>query len=182
MHDEARIILIWIFYPILYLLGRILTHYGFGELHPRDWADEYSSPYLRAYRNQVPKPLPKRQRRRLTLLLPPSRHEAFSEAIQTRKEQGQSSLFSNLPAEIRSIIFGMALSGDGQILHMVRPTKEVFKHVRCKLPLGRCKDYDCFTYWTPDPENPRKQGTFHGTHGGLLPLILTCRRMYVRIV
>ena len=182
MHDKAHEILIWIFFPILYPLGRILTYYGFGELHPSDWATEYSIPYLRSYRNQVPKPVLQGRRRRLTLPSSDSRAEFLSVNGQKTKEQSQSLLFSKFPAEIRIIIFGMALSGDGQVLHIVRPTREHFSHIRCTLPLGRCRDYQCFTYWTPDVENPRKRGTFHRTHGCLLPLLLTCRKLYVKAI
>ena len=170
-------ILFYLFYPFLYILGEILTYYGVGQLHPKDWALEYSPFFLTRHSRRPVAPLPSIRPRQLSISSSPSDENARVSVQQSTNDQRQSMFFCKLPAELRVIIYEMAFSGEGKILHIVRPSEDCFSHVRCTREVGMCKDYECFEYWTPDPEKPSKQGTFHTTHGNLLPLLLSCRRM-----
>ena len=172
-------ILYYVLYPFLHILGAILTHYNFGQLHPSDWATEYSSFFLTRHALRPVAPLPRQRPRQLSIVSSASNENVGVSPQQQTISQQQSMFFAKLPAEIRVNIYGMALSGEGKALHIVRSSKFCFSHVRCTKDVGdECQDYECFTYWTPDPKKPKKkQGTFHGTHGGLLELLLTCRRM-----
>lgn len=166
----------WCLFPILYPLGYALTRLWVGRLYPIDQAPKPSSNYLIGYRSQSTKPLPTIRPRRLTLPLP-SQNQSVLAIVQRTGSQAQPTLFTKFPAEIRLLVYELILSGSGGVMHMVRPAPDCLSHVRCTKRNGRCEDYECFKYWTPDQEDPKKRGTFHRTSGDGLPLLLTCRKM-----
>ena len=129
------------------------------------------------YRGSPPTPLPARRQRTLTLPLPPKTLNVFS-TVQKTRDQHQSSLFIKLPLEIRMRIYEKALNGDGFPLHLFRQVPQCISHVRCDRTDGKCYRYNCF-------QQRRKAGLGERanvypsfkTQGGLLPLLLSCRKM-----
>lgn len=117
------------------------------------------------------------RQRRLTLPLPPQSSSMLVTQLKTN-EQVQSLFFFRLPVEIRTIIYEKVLGGEGRLLHIVRPTEGCFSHIRCTSLDRKCKNYECFQTWTPEVEDPKRLGTFHKTHGHLLPLLKSCRKAY----
>lgn len=173
----------WIFWyplaPITYPVVCILYTTGFLR-PPSAWRPEGPAELLTHYADYPTEPLPSPRPRRLTLPLRPWRMGDIS-IRQKTQGQAQSMLFSKLPVEIRMLIYDLALSGDGRTIHIVRRRRDHLSHVRCTNQDGRCKGYECFRWWTPSSlhRSGSDNGTINKTHGGLLPLLSSCRRMYV---
>lgn len=139
----------------------------------------------------APVALPKTRKRALTHPLPPmeSRSMPFNlrRSRQRTHEQAQSPFLTKLPIEIREMIYEEILGGgDRRLVHVLRKDRRL-GHWRCRLQDGEevCDEQDrrCVEGWLS-----YKSKVWHldrngmldlVTDGGLLPLLLTCRAMYV---
>ncbi|CAF9927985.1 MAG: hypothetical protein ALECFALPRED_003921 [Alectoria fallacina] len=176
MHPVSKLALQILFYPLKTLLGHLsqVPYYVPDESHLLSYS------MLTRYRDSPAKPLPAKRPRSLTLLLPPKESHSSSAAVQKTDEQTQSLLFAKLPMEIRTMIYGMALSGEGQLLHIVRVSPHSISHLRCsKADGGQCRYYECFDFYEEDGE---KLSARKRTHGNLLPLTLSCRKVYTEAI
>lgn len=130
-----------------------------------------------------PVPLPSSRPRALTLPLPPASPARpdcpqQQQQQQTTRAQSQSRLFSKLPLELRRMVYECVLGGD--VLHIVRLTRRI-AHVRCRGSSERKSwRHPCWGHQSID-------GLYMGiigssatrTDGGVLPLLRTCRLVYV---
>lgn len=143
-------------------------------LHPRDFLRDLgtSSP------EPLPRILPTVRPRSLTCPSVPSTSDLQQEAMST---QTQSLMLQKLPLEIRREIYHHVLGGE--TLHVVRLASRL-GNVKCReieqsAPWRhRCwgipvKDSD--VYWGPYDDTVEEQG-------GFLPLLQTCRKVYIEAV
>lgn len=133
---------------------------------------------------------PPRRQRTLTGPLDPSqdsfwhRLQVFSsmEPEQTCYLQEQCKLLSMLPLEIRTIIYDMVLGG--MMFHITKNTSDsnsrdfrILSHL-CKRPdrINEDDHFECFDTTSQRPSSAPRRDYPQAT--GLLPLLVTCRRIY----
>ena len=130
----------------------------------------------KAQGDYAPTPLPTTRPRALTLPLPEI--EKNNMVAQVTKQQGKSIFFRKLPLEIRMITYTYVLTTPSSWIHIIRKQHKRLAHFRCK---GFCKEqgrgpcwgsHTRYGEWKPGWEGERADG-------GNLPLLRTCRRMYV---
>lgn len=120
-----------------------------------------------------PDPLPTLRPRRLTIPRQPD--PDFEAALPREIEaQQQSPLFATLPLEVRRLIYHHIVGG--QTIHMM-PTGARVGHVKC-LREGKQKwsNGPCENCWSIIQKGPPFDLRSH--HGGMLPLLKTCRMVY----
>ena len=86
---------------------------------------------------------------------------------QAAASQSQSLFFTQLPPEVRALIYAELLRGAADVVHIVKKTKKRVDYVRCK---GKCSmeyNFKC------------QAGTEARNNGGILPLLRTCQKAYV---
>ena len=127
---------------------------------------------------------PPRRQRALTGPLDPAQASLWHklrvltsvESEQRTYEQAQSSLMSKLPLDIRMIIYDMVLGG--MVFHLDSQTQ------KSRVLLDICRDptafhdptHQCVELYTRRPSSaPREE---YAVATGLLPLLVTCRRIY----
>lgn len=111
-----------------------------------------------------------RQRKRaLTIPLPEEAQR------QQTADQSQSAFFANLPLEIRLIIYQEVLSGQEDVVHVIKKPKKLLGLIRCKGKCAMAFNYKCragellHDYYSP-------LSTSVGPDQGLWFLLQTCRR------
>ena len=152
---------------------------GTNRRPKKEWMREEAEE--RKWSSSKPKPLPPRRSRRLTLPLDESRCKLpmIAKKKQRIYSQSQSLFFSRLPIEIRELIYHEVIVGGtpnfrilrkkyhprlGHIRYTQQPDKVIFDDTQwghTGAHRSRCK---CCLKWM--------------TYGGLLALLLTCRRLY----
>lgn len=86
---------------------------------------------------------------------------------QAAASQSQSLFFTQLPPEVRALIYAELLRGAARVVHIVNKLKKRVDYVKCK---GKCSmeyNFKC------------QAGTEDGNNGGTLLLIRTCQKAYV---
>ncbi|KAK3178546.1 hypothetical protein OEA41_000683 [Lepraria neglecta] len=148
------------------------------------------------HRKNAPRPLPETRKRALTAPLPLTEEVSCSGEISNPKnwlskvqskvdgmqrtfDQSKSSLFSKLPPEVRRLIYTEVFVGNLPIVHIVRKYRRL-GHLhcinKCTTRLIRLEDScwgisDLTGDWIPGPTKAK-------TDGGMIPLLLACRRIY----
>ena len=127
-------------------------------------------------------PLRLLSKRRRAISLPPASRRRPDRRI-NHEDLGQhdSPLFTRIPAEIRTIIYRMALSGNGQLVHMVRKRPEYISHIRCSLATKYCvgKGYSrcCLgVHATSSVVSESLRTHYQLLAYQLLAILLSCRR------
>lgn len=167
----SKVLLYTLFYPLYYLCCCCCC----CNLHRGGCVRRPSPGWFEVHKESPPKQLPARRQRALTLPLPPKSLNVFG-TVQKTNGQDQSHLLTKLPWEIRLQIYELTLSGDGFPMHLVRRVPTHISHIRCCRRDANCYRYDCFRSF--DSEPGVKIIKYNRTHGGLLPLLLSCRRVY----
>ncbi|KAI9800270.1 MAG: hypothetical protein M1833_003384 [Piccolia ochrophora] len=127
-------------------------------------------------RAHAPPPLPSRRKRALTPPLPPqSRIAALVRTHQKTIHQSHSPFFSELPHDVRRLIYQEVLVPGSNLVHIVKLHKKL-GHVRCRWRGKGTGPHDC---WGTSTSDGLYRGTLTSTaaDGGLLPLLMTCRQV-----
>ena len=123
-----------------------------------------------------PIPLPVQRKRALTLPIPPDADNKNLLGRQKQKtyDQSQSTLFSKLPGEVRTMIYREVLCGPVPIVHIVTKRNRKLGHIRCrglkKYDIDESSDSYMHTIGSPGSDIRERDGS-------LLPLLQSCRRM-----
>jgi len=147
----------------------ILFPVWFGDLLWRNRHSPDNDDWVNKRRAELaPTPLPKKRRRKLTL----------------RGDQTQSALL-RLPLEIRQRIYEYVLVGGKPLIHINQSFKTlVYRRCPKQLRGQTCKDDTaCFHGTLVGPRhyyNGDDPDTYTRSDGGILPLLKSCRLMYVR--
>ena len=145
-----------------------------------------------ALKKEAPKPLPARRKRALTLPLPDCSKSDSKKNPQTTNQQEDSLLFSRFPLEIRRMIYAEVLTGDQYVIHIYRKADQRLSNHKCDHEHKDCRDInaaqfilqkDCW-YYDEEPYHTASgaiKSTVEFKHQvhGLLPLLQTCRLVYV---
>lgn len=114
---------------------------------------------------------PGQRRRALTMPLPQgAQHEMTA-------TQSQSAFFSNLPPEIRILIYAEVLNGEGEcVVHVIKKPRRPLEFVKCKEKCAMEYNFRCWVGKGMDGDlTTRAAGDF--VYMGFLPLLQTCRKV-----
>lgn len=160
--------------PLLFVIAMVEIWFRRrrARRRPQYHSQEAREARQRAHELRAPIPLPKIRPRALTLRFPGTSNITPP----SHSKQAQSRLFAKLPLELRELIYVEVLRGDGAPMHIVRKENNRLGHLRCK---DRCYEQTdrCTGYMNGDTGDWGPAGDCVETHGGLLPLLRTCRRM-----
>ena len=138
----------------------------------------------RSMEKEVPCPLPAVRKRALSIPLPVMEMENRFWRKNKKKQktiwQSQSSFFERLPPEVRVMIYGFYLSGDGPV-HIIRRTDKRLGNLVCADgPESHCHSYfpnpewGYDVYWRTRAWRKNKNEMHVNT---VLPLLKSCRRL-----
>ena len=150
--------------------------------------------YRRVIKTEVPKPLPAERKRALTPPLP-CPVKSSSKVPQETSQQENSFFCTQLPLEIRSMIYNHVLTSDQNALHIYRRADRRLGQYRCDLKHFGCFEearnrksvYSQLYYYYDEPFYTasgalKSTATFRYRARKLLSLLQTCRRVYVTIL
>ena len=159
----------------------ILLPIHFCELLLKEWREPspFSERYVKKFRAEyAPPPLPTRRPRKLTLGGNPKLELQH-------KDKSKSKLFK-LPLEIRQRIYEYILVDRQPLIHINQSFKTlVYRRCRKQIRGQTCKsNIACFHGTIAGPRGYYKgddPNTYTQSDGGILPLLISCRQMYVLV-
>ena len=96
-------------------------------------------------------------------------------------DQTQSAFLSNIPAEVRWMVYCHVLCVPVPVVHVVRRKDGTLCHVRCKASKGECGTYRCYNDYSELSRTTRDDSAStekrRVTSEGLLSLPLTCKKV-----